>query len=55
MLSPLLIFGGRKTERKIIREGMISSTEKPSSTCGVVGPTGVCRLMVFSRTPGAFS
>ena len=37
----LLICGFRKTERKIIKEGIIKMTEKTTRISGDVGPIGV--------------
>ena len=41
ILYHLLICGFRKTERKIIKEGIIKMTEKTTRISGDVGPIGV--------------
>ena len=41
IFNHLLICGFRKTERKIIKEGIIKMTEKTTRISGDVGPIGV--------------
>ena len=52
ILSHLLILGFKNTDKNIMDDGMINITEKITSSKGVNGPTGVCKLPKFSIEEG---
>ena len=55
IFNHLLIFVLRKTDKKIIKEGIIKITEKITKISGDVGPIGVLRSIIFSNFLGVIN